>query len=364
MMKTVLIIDDDRDIQHILTDTIRSKFEDVVCDCVSDFGVAMDRVAKGRPDAVILDLMQGQQSDSLPGERTWRSIWDKSFCPIIIYSGTDADIDPPVRAGHPFMERIQKGDGSLDRVVASLHRFAPFTKSVRALRDEVDAVIQKVLRDTAGEGHTLMSDQAQLLHAGRRRIAATMDLPTITNGRPMHCWEHYLVPAMGEKPLTGDVLFSRGEDRGCVANYRVVLSPSCDMAHGKVRSVLTAVCHPISEMVDKFRQTFRGQQAATVEKRLLSSLVLSQGFWNGWMPLPKFGEVIPLSVANLKDLQLIDLASIGPIDSTTHEFLRIASMDSPFREQVAWAYLTTAARPGMPDRELDSWAQEILGALG
>lgn len=361
-MKTVLIIDDDPVYHELLTEAIQSQFEGIVCNCELDFDKGITRVAIERPDAVILDLMEGLNSPNRPGERTWRSIWNGNFCPIVIYSGTDADIEPPEYKGHRFVERIAKGDGSIPRVTASLQRFAPFADAVRSLRAEVDAVIHKVLRDTAGEGHMPMDDASHLLHAGRRRIAATMDDPTITSSRAVASWEQYLIPAMGESPLTADVLLKRGAAKDNAGSYRVVLSPSCDLARGgKVKSVLAAVCHPVKVMLDKFRSSVKPKDETELLKQL-SQLVLTQGSWNGWMPLPSFAGVIPASVANLKDLEVIAFASIGPIDSTTHEFLRIASIDSPFREQVAWAYLTTAARPGMPERDLKPWAEELVNA--
>ena len=65
-------------------------------------------------------------------------------------------------------------------------------------------------------------------------------------------------------------------------------------------------------------------------------------------------------VANLKNLAVIRYDSIGGLDSAQRNFERVASIDSPFREQVAWAFLTTVARPGMPERDLDLWAEEIV----
>lgn len=137
-------------------------------------------------------------------------MWEKTFCPIIIYTGSEADLQPPVPANHPFVKRIQKGSGTQENVVEALKGFAPAAESVSKLREEVDAVIHKVLRDTAGEGHMPMDDASYLLLAGRRRIAATMDDPTITGSRAMASWEQYLIPAMGESPLTADVLRKRG----------------------------------------------------------------------------------------------------------------------------------------------------------
>jgi hypothetical protein len=39
--------------------------------------------------------------------------------------------------------------------------------------------------------------------------------------------------------------------------------------------------------------------------------------------------------------------------------MRVASVDSPFREQIAWAFVQIAGRPALPDRDLESWVQEI-----
>ena len=64
--------------------------------------------------------------------------------------------------------------------------------------------------------------------------------------------------------------------------------------------------------------------------------------------------------ADFLRLELIDLDRIGTGDK---EYLRIASVDNPFRELVAWAYVLNAARPGMPERDFESWAEEIIKAV-
>ena len=63
--------------------------------------------------------------------------------------------------------------------------------------------------------------------------------------------------------------------------------------------------------------------------------------------------------ADFHALQLIDRTQIGDGDK---EYTRIASLDDPLRELVAWAYMLTAARPGLPERDFDAWAKEIIPA--
>lgn len=74
------------------------------------------------------------------------------------------------------------------------------------------------------------------------------------------------------------------------------------------------------------------------------------------LPFPKFGTKIPTMAADLRQLELIPFAEI--VDENYYR--RIASIDSPFRELISWAYMQTACRPGLPDRNVDEWCDEIV----
>ncbi len=362
-MQTVLIIDDVEDDATVIALAIEKGIQGVTCRMEADFDKAIEIIAEFRPDAVVLDLMQGIESTCFPGQRTWKSVWDDNFCPIVIHSGSEADLTPPVPASHPFVKRINKGYGKVDEVVAALKDFRPAVEAIRSLRTEVNAVIHKVLRDTAGSGAIPTNDTAHLLHAGRRRIAASMDDPTLIGQHELTCWEQYLIPAIGNDPLTGDVLVKRGGAKDDPTNYRLLLTPSCDTARrGKVKTVLVAKCYPSSVMIEKLKSALKEKDSAKLQEHVMR-LVLSQGAWNGWLPLPACGAV-PGMVASLKDLDVIPLKSIGCTDDTKPCFERVASIDSPFREQIAWAYLTTAGRPGMPERALQPWAAELVNGAG
>ena len=94
-------------------------------------------------------------------------------------------------------------------------------------------------------------------------------------------------------------------------------------------------------------------------KKRLRSTILTQGYSDAIIPFPCLEGHIPTMVADLRDLELIDNQKVGGRDSG-RPFLRIASIDSPFRELVAWAYLQIACRPGLPDRDFNSWRDEIV----
>ena len=91
----------------------------------------------------------------------------------------------------------------------------------------------------------------------------------------------------------------------------------------------------------------------------LTTAVLSQGFYQCVIMLPALAGAIPTMAANLKALELVPIDRIGP--GSTYE--RVASVDSPFRETVAWAYLQIACRPGLPERDVQAWARQIVQAM-
>ena len=75
------------------------------------------------------------------------------------------------------------------------------------------------------------------------------------------------------------------------------------------------------------------------------------------LPLPALVDVVPNMMANLTDLELIPFDDIG--DRSGPKFKRVASVSSPFRELVSWAYIQTAGRPGLPETDFEAWSHEV-----
>ena len=53
--------------------------------------------------------------------------------------------------------------------------------------------------------------------------------------------------------------------------------------------------------------------------------------------------------ANLRDLELIPIGDIATTETVGRNDIRIAAIDSPFRERIGWAYVQIGGRPGVPD---------------
>ena len=96
-------------------------------------------------------------------------------------------------------------------------------------------------------------------------------------------------------------------------------------------------------------------------KKSVKSEVLTTGHHNGFVPLPSFYGKIPTMLANFRDLCLIPLGDVGEL-GTGRKYERIASIDSPFREMIAWVYSNFTGRPGLPDRNFDNWKKEFVAS--
>ena len=85
----------------------------------------------------------------------------------------------------------------------------------------------------------------------------------------------------------------------------------------------------------------------------------NQGRFDRTLPFPESSGRIPTMIADLRDPEPVDLDEVARGDG---EFERVASLDSPYREMVAWACVRAAARPGLPDRDTEFRAEENIRA--
>ena len=360
MLKLLFIEDVRQSIEPILF-LIESKNPEM-CFEVSDFDAAKEKIASFQPDIVILDLMDdgGSAEPNPEGLNIHDFIWDQRFCPIVVYSAR-TDILEEEREDHPFVKCIKKGTGSDQAVLNELYKLRPHVEALKQAEEVVRNSFSTAMRDVAPYASKVFADDPQrfeetIKRSGRRRVAALMDEP-LPDGKALAAWEQYLYPPISEHILLGDILKKSNGNKEDPTSFRVVLTPSCDMAVSnarapKVSDILVAKC---CSMKDGLNRMGLNANDPKIKERL--RIVLSEGYTRAIIPLPALEEQIPTMAANLRDLELI------PIDNISTEFLRIASLDSPFRELIAWGYQQTACRPGLPDRNFDSWCAEITKKL-
>lgn len=367
----VLIIDDEVNLRQTLRDTLAEDPEWQVLD--HGFEGLDEVLVRFRPDLVVLDLVEGEPPEGTStGNKSFNQIRETWFCPIVVYSAyPDEQL-----FDHPLVERIVKGSDSDVDVRNCLAKFVPRARMIRSVHEDFDARVREALRDSVhalGEQMDTEADDTDdsiLERAVRRLVAARIDVRASTEGN-LRAWERWVVPPLGEHLLTADLLKLKQEDWQNQSAFRLVLTPSCDLAirHGrtpKAEKVLVACCEPMKQF-GRIQLQMGQRLSQRVQDQLRS--ILTEGMADNILPIPSFRGHVPLMVANLKRLELIEWNRIdfgvedGDVETANSEFCRVASTDSPFREMVVWAYLRVTGRPGVPNIDIERWMNDISDYL-
>ena len=351
-MIRILFIEDEQSSIAPVLDSVKAEISDTLTQ-VADFELAESEVRSFRPDIVVLDLARGNPSDGdYAGLGAYNFVWNNRFCPIVVYSALPEQFFGPE---HDFVKKVKKGSGSVQRVLAAIQDFLPHVQALESTEEEIRQRLSEAMREVAPRAFQTFTDPVEreevIVRAGRRRVAAMMDTP-IVEGKTLASWECYIYPPVLNDTLLGDVLMEKDGDKEVPSSFRVVLTPSCDMAQAKVSEILVAKCCPMKQALKAIGLN-ENTNANTIKDRLLRN-----GYAQTVIPFPPLPDIIPTMAADLRDLELIPTGDVGE----NKRFQRKASVDSPFREMVAWAYMQTACRPGLPERDLDRWAQAVRDA--
>ena len=313
-----------------------------------------DALEEFQPHMAIVDRIEGDPPEHKNmGRFVVDEIWHHRFCPIIIYTAFPDD-ERDEKEAHPLVRHATKG-ANFAPFQAAVNVLSPHANAIKTAEDHIHQQFSFAMRDVALYASTVCAtqvefDQAVIRH-GRRRVAALMDQSTLG---PLSSWEQYLHPPVSEDTKLGDIIRSKDGNPDDPAAFRLVLTPSCDMVAGqgaRTDTILVARCVPNEAALKALGM--ETAKASTVKTHLLTA-----GYRDGMLPLPALKGRIPSMMADLKKLELLPRGDIG----IEKAYERIASIDSPFRELIAWAYLTVACRPAVPVRDFDAWADEVAPA--
>lgn len=361
---TILFVEDKPETaETAMNELKKAGFSVAVC----GFDQFENQASEAAPDIVVLDILEGDSADTAQnsGIDSFDWLWGTFFRPIVFYSAFPDRVDEKYYR-HAFVKRVQKGSGSEALLLSTIKEFEPYINDLRVVEGEIRSQLPYVFRDVADHAFRqfpapgdAQQRQEIIRRAGRRRLAGLMD---ILRGDVLEPWEQYITPPITEHYMLGDVLRPKAADPANPdpSDYRIVLTPTCDLAENpskgrkpKATSILVARCHPYPKWLDS---TDMKGMANNKLKEKLPRFVLMPGYYSGLVPLPEMKGVIPHMAADVKDLQLI------PLEDAKKDFVVAASIDSPFREMISWAYIQMAGRVGLPDRNCDKWCDELLAS--
>lgn len=362
----IVIVEDSPEMVESLRGVFQRELGDVEL-FVSGFQNARAQISATMPDVVVLDIFDDQLEEH-PEEgvkQAWDYVWDEHFCPVVFHSAHEVPEYQNLK--HPFTRYETKGPNSQRRVADHIKSFSAEIAGLREIRRDLSRRAGETLRHVSEliwQGNRPTEQRTELLlRIARRRMAAALDY-AVEHQKTMLPWEQYIYPPLGDDLLTGDVIRAKDGNTGEPSSYRLVLSPPCDLVQGRgktLEEVLVADCVAVSEFFAKAGVNPQKLNDKDHRKKLFSELNRDQVA--GLAVLPMLSDVLPLMAANLKKLALVPYTDIATKAGGDKPFLRIASVDSPFRERLAWAYLQVAGRPGVPDVDWESLADYIAQTI-
>lgn len=351
-MKLLIIEDDPTAVKGI-----KDYFEDIGWTVLnSDFERALENIRKEQPDIIVMDWMEDLDDNKDRG----RAIFNETHnLPIIIYSGIASALEVDEIENNPFIEKISKGDEQV--VISKITEWEKYIKVVSEIKNQFDEAVSYMMASLKPVIALDSYPGENVIKYMLNRQASEFFNSKIVDDETNPTWTQYLYPPSSKTLLVADILKSRVENK-----YFVLLTPSCDMAraNGDI-NVLLATCAEAYKFHDYGPlQNFDPSSSKGTQKIETVSKMLSYGYNSYRISLPELPNVFPYLTVNLKDLHFVKLSTIAVntknIDSSKHEYVRIASINSPYREQIVWAHMVNSCRPGVPDRDYKKWAENIL----
>ena len=363
-MKLLLVEDNEETVKGICDYAYDNKWE---CQR-TDFEKATDQIAIFDPDIIVMDWMfDAEEVDK--GSYIFDEVYHKRFIPIIIFSAVAETIELPEDVKDtPLIEILSKGDEQ--NVIRCIEKWKPYIKAVNNLHLELNKSLLSSVQaiDNFLKMDTYPGDDV-IKYMLNKRTTYYFDKDYIGSVPP--AWIQYEYPPVQEALLVADILRCISDENdmeevGRPEEYCVVLTPSCDMARAKAGQViLVAECQEANRFSKDAVLSKKEQKGEELYDKKKDNLVraLHTGYNAAKVALPELPNKIPYMTIDLKRIKQLSIGEIAAsekkIDKTA-KYYRVASVNSPFREQIVWAHMINSCRPGMPERNMAEWAEGIM----
>lgn len=363
----VLIVDDNVD----AVKGIRHFCDDVSWECiVVDFGDYKDKVNEFNPDVIVLDWKSDANDDDA-GNEILDSIIQNNFRPIIIFSALEQAIpDISYTKNKSLVYRFSKSDETV--VIKKLQDLKPYIDAIKETRNKMNEALIESTKVIHNFIELDMKPEAKVVKHMLNQRTSHFFNSEIFDGVKHPAWIQYEYPPVTEHFLVADILRKVNESTdfnkvGDFSDYAIMLTPSCDLAREKNIKVLIANGGQSPGEFNancKLKTTENVMAGKGLDKLEKMKTSLSHGVINSKIAIPVLKNKIPNMCFDLKQIELISLQKIAKnefeIVYTQHEYYRIASINSPYREHFVWAYMNVACRPGVPERDYIEWAKGML----
>ncbi|MEZ4294652.1 MAG: response regulator [Polyangiaceae bacterium] len=361
----LLLVEDEEEMLRQVARSLASRLgERVQIEQELDFERALTRLSTERFDIVILDVRKGDPDSPLggtgpeAGRTCYEEIRAHRFLPIIFHTGLPGAVEDLASA---TVSIVKKGGppaelaDAVDRVLSS---------GLPAVMRAMVAHVERVHRDYMWDFGALAwskygnTDPEELVHLLARRLALSFDeagiqdllaeirgtevkRETRTKLSPVRLY--ILPPLSSTSPRTGDLY--RCPDSQELAGFWILLTPTCDLAQGKVDKPVLARCTPLT---DTSEYTEWHKNRSKTKLKPLAGLLRNRREEQPerYFFLPAAFDEVPNLVVDLAAVHAVPLVELR---NMTH----VASLDTPFAASMLTRFLRYFGRFGTADLDTE-----------
>lgn len=363
----ILIVEDNESTIHGLIDAVEDRKWEYN---VSNFSEAEKIIIDFDPDIIVMDWMFDAEDAEL-GKPILENVLSKQFRPTIVFSAHNLEETiSEYQKNYPLINFTQKGEDDSELAII-IDTWVNSANAISRLRHNMNSALV--------ESSKALIPFQKMEYFPENRIVSYM-----MSQRAMQCfeeidigctpppWIQYIYPPLSKTLLVADIIrfYSPEKDPNSVGTpeeYGVLLTPSCDMANNRSDDflVLVAKCcgkEKYTEIRLKTSETTDSEKGREKIDRVAKEL--NYGYNKSFVSLPQLPNVLPLMTIGLKDLVFKTRGEIAlsyeSFCSEKHSAYRVATINSPFREQIVWAHMINSCRPGVPARDMVEQAKGIL----
>lgn len=305
---------------------------------------------KYRIDCAMVDIRIPQDTgkeNAKYGNQLINTVLSERGIPIAVMSGNMADLAKEI-VEQKHITRFEKGDaGIFDKAIEWFGDHWVMMQLLRKSRHEVEKssaeIFSRRLWPNWSEIPSALSEEEVVGIITRQYAAHLVELLGLESpdSVPWHPFEAYVNPSMNEnRAHTGDVFYLDDQ-------YWVVLSPQCDMATQKIRTVALANCSTKNEEWDDALNHLTNKDASKSKcdkaKKLLGKYVNQNVAPNSHFLPPMAGSTNALMV-DFGHLYTIPIEDLN--DQLEH---RVVSVSTPFLANLTQRFGAYISRAGQPN---------------
>lgn len=355
-MKVLIVEDQIETVKDIILHCEEANWEVKLC-TFDDF---QDELNDFEADVIVLDWKDDADGE-VKGDGIFDRIWLNGFKPIIVFSAMADTITLEEKYKASNLIKLQsKGDEEpVIKYLDDIHTFVPVISN---LKDDFNEALIEALNSITMMNKTKPLSDKIMRYVFAKRVSTYFDKECSDENPP--AWIQYTYPPITKTLCVADIIRVISSDinyktSGNPEEYKIILTPSCDMAQENVTHILCASC--ISK--DKYHDYPMNENP---KESQIAKIVphLNNGYKNNYVPLPGIPDILPYMTVNLRYVELIPIEKVAlsehNINMEQHKYYRVTSIDSPFREQIVWSHMINSCRPGMPNRDMTNWAKELM----